>query len=174
MGAAIDDEQVSLNEQQCIDNQPPLPCSGEAIEHVVDKFYNLYNHEDNMLALEEFTYWYWLYPYISTIIYPSPYIITKNDYPLGAYGIQDNTIRPGNYEEFNVLHMIINQKDSDQRDGCDLKVNLKHFGYLFGNLYLCTINKEGDNHFGYMGFRDFNDEIEYEGAINMVVNNWIS
>ena len=35
LGAAIDNEQVSLNEQQCLDNNPQLPCSGKAIEHVV-------------------------------------------------------------------------------------------------------------------------------------------
>jgi hypothetical protein len=34
-------------------NNPPLPCSRKAIEKIVGKFYNLYNPEGNMLAIEK-------------------------------------------------------------------------------------------------------------------------
>ena len=178
MGAAIDNEQVSLNEQQCLDNKPQLPCSGEAIEHVVEKFYNLYNPQDNMLAYEKIlvdaTPLNWFDFLFFTITYPSPYLNIENDIPLGAYGIQNGINEPENYKEYNVLSKILNEEDSDQRKGCDLSVNLKHFGYIFGNFYWCTINQNGDNHFGYMGFRDINDKLKEEGAINVVVNNWLS
>lgn len=181
LGASIDNEQISVIENQCNENNnPPLPCSGKAIENVVGKFYNLYNPEDNMLASEKFFIditpfnWFDQLSSVFLVTYPSPYLSTENDIPLGAYGKQDNINEPENYHEYNVLPKIFNQKDSDQRNGCDLQVNLENFGYLLGNLYWCTIFKEGDNHFGYMGFRDVNGELQYEGAMNVVVTNWLS
>ena len=51
MGAAVDDEQISLESQDCADNMPPkLKCSGEAINSITRIFFNLYNEEDNMLT----------------------------------------------------------------------------------------------------------------------------
>ena len=103
------------------------------------------------------------------ITYPSPYLNIENDIPLGAYGKQERINEPENYQEYNVLPKILYEEDADQRNGCDLRVNLKHFGYIFGNFYWCTINKDGDNHFGYMGFRDVNGKLKDEGAMNVVV-----
>src|SRR3954447_23567158 len=57
LGAAVDNEQVSTdNQNECINiNSPPLKCTGQAIGSVVEKFYNLYDSEDNMLAPQTFT-----------------------------------------------------------------------------------------------------------------------
>jgi hypothetical protein len=47
LGAAIDDEQVSIDEHLCNNNnRPPLKCSGVAIDSQVENFYSLYNPED--------------------------------------------------------------------------------------------------------------------------------
>lgn len=180
LGAAIDDEQVSLIENQCSENNPPLPCSGKVIKDMVKKFYNLYDPEDNMLAPEKifidvtplnlFDQFFSLF----VVSYPSPYMNTENDTPLGAYAIKNKINTPSNYQEYNVLNKILDQKDSDQRNGCDLLINLKQFGYSFGDFYSCTIYKKGDNHFGYLGFRDENDQLQYPGAMSIVVKNWSS
>lgn len=181
LGAAVDDEQVSLIENQCSENSPPLPCSGKAIKDIVQNFYSLYDPEDNMLAAEKIfidvTPLNWFdqfFPFLFVVSYPSPYLSSENDTPLGAYAIKNTINTPGNYQEYNVLNKILDQEDSDQRNGCDLLINLQQFGYSFGNFYSCTINKKGDNHFGYLGFRDENDQVRNPGAMSIVVKNWLS
>lgn len=49
VGAAVDNEQVSTRSTDCSSNEPPLPCSGEAIDEQVDAFFNLYDPEVNLL-----------------------------------------------------------------------------------------------------------------------------
>jgi hypothetical protein len=181
LGAAVDNEQVSMNHDQCTLNIPHLGCSGKAIKTVVENFYNLYNPEDNMLAPEEVSIditplnsFDQYYPFLFIVSYPSPYQSTENDDPLGAYAISKTINVPDNYKEQNVLSKVEDEQDSDQRNGCDLRVNLKHFGYPFGNLYHCTILKNGDNHFGYLGYRNVQDPqtVSSSGAIDFVISDW--
>ncbi|MGZ5551843.1 MAG: hypothetical protein ACXWE7_13765 [Nitrososphaeraceae archaeon] len=37
---------------------------------------------------------------------------------------------------------------------------------------VCTINGTGDNHLGYIGFRNSDDSLMDNGAIDKVVNTW--
>ncbi|MDN5867724.1 MAG: alpha/beta hydrolase [Candidatus Nitrosocosmicus sp.] len=179
LGAAVDDEQVSLDKlQECVNiNDPPLPCSGEAIESVVSNFYNFYDSEDNMLAFEEVLFdatpWNWFDDNFLSVTYPSPYLMTETDNPLGAYGKQSEINTPENYQDYNVTAYIGNEPDSDKVNGCDLEVNLRNYGWLI-DYYYCTITKTGDNHFGYMGYRSETNPqtIEDTGAIELVAEQW--
>jgi hypothetical protein len=51
------------------------------------------------------------------------------------------------------------------------------YNYYFGNIVtICNVNV-GDNHAGYMGFRNIpanNNIHEYDGAIDMVVQHWLT
>jgi hypothetical protein len=183
LGAAADNEQVSVNNlNECTNvNYPPLKCSGEAISLVIQQFYNLYNSEDNMLAYEEIvvdaTPWNWFDQFFSvfSIIYPSPYLITENDTPLGAYEKHSNINAPTNYHEYNVISYIEDDLDSDKLNGCDLEINLINYGW-YTNYYYCTITKTGDNHFGYLGYRDDDNRqaIYHTGAMELVVIDWMN
>ena len=60
--------------------------------------------------------------------------------------------------------------DADADRGCDLKYKSFFFPYY----YVCTINEIGDNHLGYVGFRDpanYNT-IKNNGAIDIVVDSF--
>jgi hypothetical protein len=47
--------------------------------------------------------------------------------------------------------------------------------YLFQlRCIICTIDDIGDNHFGYVGFRDANGAWIDDGAMNVVIDNWNS
>lgn len=112
LGPAVNDEQVSLEEDECSINSPPLECSGDAIDSEVIHFYNLYNPQDNMLAYEQWSIpfcWNPFLPatcYIIDIDYPSPYHYTEGGNPLGAYHIVGKINVPENYQEYNVLPYI--------------------------------------------------------------------
>jgi pimeloyl-ACP methyl ester carboxylesterase len=93
MGAAVDNEQISLDPEDCFQNIPPLPCSGQAIESQVEEFFNLYNPEDNILQ--------------------TSYIWTDGDLALGHWGKENGTPEPGNYNQENVLLEIPPLRDAD-------------------------------------------------------------
>lgn len=38
--------------------------------------------------------------------------------------------------------------------------------------FTCTIENEGDNHFGYVGFENKKGMLIDDGAMNIVVDNW--
>lgn len=181
LGAAIDDEQVSLIANQCNENNPPLPCSGKAIYSEVQNFYSLYNPEDNMLSSEEIIYDpnpFYYNPFLPdefTIVYPSPYQSTENDNALGSNEVKSKINEPLNYEEYNVLSKIMNDNNADKKNGCDLKINLRHYNpWVWYDDYRCAIDEIGDNHFGYMGYRSsINPQIVSDsGAIECVVLDW--
>jgi Alpha/beta hydrolase of unknown function (DUF900) len=144
MGGAINNDQLSLNQDNCRFNTPSLPCSGHAIESIVQYFYNLYDPEDNMLASEKEIVC--LFLACETVNLFSPYQYTENHNALGAYGIINLNDIPRNYVEHNVLPQVIYDIDANKDKKCDITVDL-----YFGNY--CTITKAGDNHNGYMGFR---------------------
>lgn len=160
LGAAVDDEQVSLDPQDCVDNVPKLECSGEAINATTRVFFNLYNEEDNMLT-----------PFYSGTDGPYPYKNAENDNALGGFGKHTEISSPPNYNEKNVEKYIpsnfnVNYEDANGDQECDIPAQTP-----FGTI--CPISVKGDNHMGYMGFRDYdNGRIIDRGAIDEVLKNW--
>jgi pimeloyl-ACP methyl ester carboxylesterase len=116
MGAAVDNDQISLDPEDCLANTPPLPCSGQAIESQVQEFFNLYNPMDNVLE--------------------SSYIFTDGDLALGHWGVGYTTPEPRNYNQENVLLEIPPFKDADGngQDDCFDKYIIysgdNHCGYM--------------------------------------------
>ena len=72
LGAAVDDEQISLDSLDCDNNVPRLECSGESINAIIKIFFNLYNKQDNMLT-----------PFWGI---DGPYQKSENDDALGGFG----------------------------------------------------------------------------------------
>ena len=75
IGAAISDRATSKNTQ-----------FGNAIDNIVDNFYNLYNPKDNLLQ--------------------GLYVKTENENPLGLLGLRKEEPFPANYTERNVMSEI--------------------------------------------------------------------
>jgi Alpha/beta hydrolase of unknown function (DUF900) len=162
LGAAVDNEEVSKNPGDILIDQTNWGTAksdyGQAIEEEVINFYNLFSPPDNLLEpnLKK--------PFES--IYPS----FEADLALGQSGYQKipysiNASIPGNYDEINVEAKIPFNKDADGDGLCDIK---KPFTGI------CTIMGVGDNHNGYMGFRNSTDNTKLDdaGAIDVVVDNW--
>jgi hypothetical protein len=182
MGAAVDDEEVSKNPLDIDGNSAIKHAYGKAIQDEVVRFYNLYNPEDNMLQPQPFKqdgYIYQIYPYF------------ENDLALGQSG-RDATIDTGDqvstppYYEINVQNQILSIRNADAMEDqhylyCGFttcKVTLEgnyDFGLCGGFTwsYVCKVGI-GDNHGGYIGFRDSNDinQLKNDGVINVVVKNW--
>jgi len=95
----------------------------------------------------------------------SPYHASENDSPLGAYPVKDIINTPLNYEEYPVKDLVGLNYDANGDGECDLI----HDGF-------CTIVYQGDNHFGYMGYRSYyNPLIVYDvGAIGSVAIDWMN
>lgn len=178
MGAAIDDEKVSKNP---LDVDHGLYDDGKvygtAIEGNVVEFYNLYNPEDDMLeSVDQIEQ--------QTDDQPRFYPRFENDNALGSLGIRQASIDeqdiPSNYIEQNVQNEILTIEDADadaiQEEPfpeCDV------ISYIFP--FNCTISSIvlGDNHMGYMGFRDPTDNSRLisnggDGAIDFVVRSWLN
>jgi hypothetical protein len=161
LGAAVDDDQISLDSLDCADNMSPkLKCSGEAINSTTRIFFNLYNEEDNMLT-----------PFLSGIDGPYPYKNSENDKALGGFGKQIGIIPPPNYHEKNVENFIptrfvVDNGDANGDGKCDIPAQT-----AFGQI--CPISVKGDNHMGYMGYKNPNNKkIMDPGAIVVVVDDW--
>jgi esterase/lipase superfamily enzyme len=104
IGAAIDEKSASKN--------TPF---GNAIENIVDKFYNLYNPEDNALKYA--------------------YVKTENQNPLGLYGLKKGEPCPINYSERNVKFEIppLKRASGIYQTFCDKAVygwGNNHCGYI--------------------------------------------
>ena len=171
LGAAIDDEEVSTNPNDRNDDkyQPRADAYdptiksiyGDAIERQVIQFHNWYNPEDDVLEPEP--------DCISIGFFCQPIYYPKyeGDLALGSNGSQSTITRPINYNETNIENEIIFERDSNAENGCDL---------IDPETLACTIYRVGDNHFGYIGFRDTdnrNNLIAY-GAIPKVIQSWIA
>jgi hypothetical protein len=160
LGAAVDDEQISLESQDCVDNKPILKCSGEAINSTTRIFFNLYNEEDNLLT-----------PFLSRVDGDYPYKNLENDKALGGFGKQIEISSPPNYNEKNVedfipTRFVVDNGDANGDDECDIPLETD-----VGPI--CPISVRGDNHMGYMGYRNTTDKkIVDPGAIVVVVDNW--
>jgi pimeloyl-ACP methyl ester carboxylesterase len=169
MGAAVDNEEVSTNSINHF-NYPawgygPIGCYpshyytgdgvkfpyGNAIAGEVVKFYNLINPQDNVLEY----------------IYPC---FEGGDGALGEDGKQKSGISPppdSIYFEEDIQDEIKSFRDADAMEGWD-------FGLcnIFGS---CLVNI-GDNHAGYIGFRNPTNPnlLADDGAMNIVVEQWQS
>jgi hypothetical protein len=161
LGAAIDDEQISLTSQDCAKNVPKLEFSGEAINSTTKIFFNLYDSEDNMLT-----------PFFSGTDDGSyPYKNSEKDNALWGFGKEIGISSPNNYNERDVEDFIPTRFDVDYEDAngdgkCDLPAQT-----AFGPI--CPISVKGDNHMGYMGFRNTNNgKIIDPGAMGVIVDNW--
>ena len=169
MGAAVDNEEVSMNSIDHFNypgwGQGPLGCFpnhyypgdgvkfpyGNAIAGEVVKFYNLINPQDNVLEY----------------IYPC---FEGGDNALGEDGKQESGILPppdSVYIEEDIQGEIRPFHDADAIEGWD-------FG-LCNNFGACLVNT-GDNHAGYIGFRNLTntDLLADDGAMNIVVEHWQS
>ncbi|HSF51672.1 MAG TPA: alpha/beta hydrolase [Nitrososphaeraceae archaeon] len=166
MGAAVDDE-VSMDPIDLYNNPAygsgQLGCFpnhyyeennikfpyGNAIGEEVIDFYNLMNPEDNV-----FQFYYPCYE--------------GADNALGINGKQmdpEVVQTPNNYIDLNIRDEIKDIYDADADGQEDLGL-CNAFNFCFVDI--------GDNHAGYMGFRNISNSnlLEYDGAINRVVDHW--
>jgi pimeloyl-ACP methyl ester carboxylesterase len=157
LGAAVDDDEVSKNILYIVRNPSSLfnraqwfdpygikSAYGKAVQDIVLKFYNLYNPHDKVLG------------------HPNLYRFYDQDTPLGLNGAQVGIARPSNYIPIDVQNKIAplcdangdNRPDPPFESGVEVGI--------------------GDNHAGYIGFRDsINKKILIDdGAIGVVVSNW--
>jgi esterase/lipase superfamily enzyme len=150
LGATVDNEEVSKFKRDIdIDgtNWNSIKTNyGQAIEQVVKDFYNYYNPEDNAFQ-----------------IYPS----YEGDWALGQTGYQTTPFNivqslPANYHQTNVQDEIPPSCDADGDKEPDFP--------LATNMIIAR----GDNHGGYFGFRDTENDTRLvdDGAMNVVVDNW--
>jgi Alpha/beta hydrolase of unknown function (DUF900) len=156
LGAAVDNEQISTRPSDCSSNSSPISCSGEAIGAVVERFYNLYNPEDNMLQ----------YVYNSV----------EGNEALGWCGeeggsqwfatwwcfIGNSVTEPENYIEYSVISELPPYQDSNIDGECDVR-------NPDGS---CSITRAGDNHLGYLGYRDSPTSIFNNGAMDKIATDW--
>jgi len=138
---------------------------GIPIEKQVLKFYNMYNSEDDVLEqkvweeLGEPIYYPWYESFESAI--------GQDPLSEGTFGM------PENYKNVDVKNDLIDEIDADNdaavlgNDGCDLLNVL-----TTDDPSDCIINGEGDNHLGYIGFRNLDNSLLNEGAIDKVVETW--
>lgn len=164
LGAAVDNEEVSKNPWDIVKDatndeaykninifamEEPITLKGvktafgEAIEDEVRNFSNLYSSKDDSLE--------WFYP-----------MMEGNDTALGQTGAQYGISLPSNYKERDVKNNITALCDANGRNSCN-------FPY---NIVLGAIADVGDNHFGYVGFRDTNGTLKNNGAMDIVVEAW--
>jgi hypothetical protein len=111
----------------------------KAIENEVDKFYNLYDPEDDGLTFNQF----------------------ENRQPLGLVGALKLNV-PSNYIDTNIVYEIPPFSDADGDSNVE---------ECFENIN--TVKVWGDNHCGYIGFRNSTTgEFSDDGAMNIVVEDW--
>ena len=80
------------------------------------------------------------------------------------YPININSSLPSTYHQLNVEKQILFITDADGYGKCDYPNPIDHE---------CTVSKVGDNHRGYMGFRNSTDPTKLvDGVIDVVARNW--
>ncbi|HET7642065.1 MAG TPA: alpha/beta hydrolase, partial [Nitrososphaeraceae archaeon] len=130
LGAAINNQSIAKD-----------TAFGKAINDIVDKFYNLYNPEDDGLKVNQ---------------------LYENHQPLGLVETTKMLV-PSNYFDTNVAYEIIPFSDADGNGNVE---------ECFENIK--PVQKWGDNHCGYIGFRNQDEgSLRDDGATNIVVRDWI-
>jgi hypothetical protein len=126
----------------------------------------MYNPEDDVLERK----YYWTSEWDEPIYYP---FYEGGNFAIGQNPLDESTPgMPDNYQNVNVEEDLIVRIDADNDaltlggSGCDLPNDLPW------RTSLCTIHGAGDNHLGYIGFRDSDDRLLNEGAIDKVVETW--
>jgi pimeloyl-ACP methyl ester carboxylesterase len=157
LGAAIDDDEVSKNILYIVKNPTTLyilrewfdpygikSAYGKAIEDVVLRFYNLYDTQDKALGD------------------PRLYQFYDQDKPLGLDGAQSGIAIPSNYIPINVEDKTAPLCDANGDGRPDFPFESRSEVGI------------GDNHAGYIGFRNATNHntLVDDGAMNVVVNNW--
>jgi len=179
LGAAVDNEEVTMNPGDILVDKTnwgsPKSDYGGVIQEEVRHFYNLYSSKDNVLEPNS-------NPALQ--VYPS----FESDFALGQSGYQKLPYPitfPKHYEDINVTKQIIANNDAD---GIEADV----FGLCYNNNKYCEIKTEGwdsglcnplsnpptcdpvkigDNHAGYIGFRN-KALLADDGAMDVVVSKW--
>ena len=100
----------------------------------------------------------------TTVELPSVYQQSENNIALGSTGIEITSNVPNNFHQDDVTFEIPIFRDADSNGTCDIR-------YYYGGV-VCTIFLYGDNHQGYIGFRDSDNRFMNNGAIDKVVNTW--
>jgi hypothetical protein len=166
LGAAMDNEEVSLNSINGFNNPFPwyaiISCTadtsevkfayGKAIEKEVEQFYNIVNSEDNVLQF----------------FYPCA---EGGNKALGQSGKQPPPFQvqtPANYHDIRDIEEEIKPIFDANADG-DMDFGLCN---IFG---FCSVD-EGDNHAGYIGYRNplNHNTIKNDGVIDVVIGHWVS
>jgi hypothetical protein len=186
LGAAVDNEEVSTNPKDILEDKTnwgsPKSDYGQAIEDEVINFYNLYSKEDNVLE-----------PIPEPPSFPIYYSF-EGDSALGQSGHQIAIALPKNYNNTTDIDVTNEIKAIKDADGLDAEV----YGLCNNDNDYCKVKKEGwdfgfcvtlptflkcqdenqiklgDNHAGYIGFRnlDNKDLLADDGAIDVVVSHW--
>ncbi len=186
MAATVDDEEASKDPSDISADSTNAysmkSAYGEAIEEEVNRFYNLRNPEDNVLEM---------YPFRPFDLAYKIYPFFEGDLALGQNGYQKlpNITLPENYVEVNVKNNITDIHDADGIEGDDLGLcneqlnvytfcQIKEQGWDFGlcnAIGFCRVDI-GDNHAGYIGFRNLTNTslIADDGAIDVVMSHWNS
>jgi pimeloyl-ACP methyl ester carboxylesterase len=186
LAAAVDDEEVSKDPTDVADDPVNAysvkSAYGEAIEEEVVRFYNLRSSEDNVLEMYPFRPFDFAYKF---------YPLFEEDLALGQNGYQSspNITLPENYKEQDIKDQIKDIHDADKIEGDDFSLcskypniytfcQIKEEGWDFGlcnSLGFCRVST-GDNHVGYIGFRNLTNTslLDDDGAIDVVVSQWNS
>jgi hypothetical protein len=168
LGVTVDDEEVSANPQDILIDQTnwgtPKSDYGQAIEAVVTNFTNSFSSKDTMLEpIPEKPY----YPFQIYPSFESDRALGQSGYQKIPYNINITKSLPDNYTENDVKDQLPLNSDADGDGKCDLRIPVTN---------ICTIIEIGDNHRGYLGYRNpvNNLTIIDDGAIDVVVNRWIN
>jgi hypothetical protein len=156
LGGAVDNYEVLKNNPFIPIHSDIKAYHGDAIQNQVSNFYNMYNFEDDVLEEK-----WWTLEFDEPPYYP---LYEGDDIAIGQNPLNEVTPgMPSNYDNIDVMDQIIYEKNADNdSDGCDLQ-NLGE---------VCTITGVGDNHLGYIGFRNSDDSLRDNGAIDKVVSTW--
>ncbi len=85
------------------------------------------------------------------------YVKTENENPLGLLGLHKDEPFPSNYTERNVISEI---------------PPFRMASGIYKPFVDNTVSDWGNNHSGYIGFRDVNGKLKDDGAINVIIADW--
>jgi hypothetical protein len=85
------------------------------------------------------------------------YVKTENENPLGLLGLHKDEPFPSNYTERNVMSEI---------------PPFRMASGIYKPFVDNTVSGWGNNHSGYIGFRDVNGKLKDDGAINVIIADW--
>ncbi len=165
LGGAVDNYEVLKSNMGISIHDNIKKYYGNAIQNQVTNFYNMYNFEDDLLEEK-----WWTIESNEPRYYP---FYERGNSVIGQNPLSETALHmPSNYENINVQNQIIYGKDADNDgDGCDLpNLYKRYYWFYLWWLDTCTILGTGENHLGYIGFRDSDNNLIDNGAIDKVVS----